>query len=103
MSRAPLNKALDFTVNAAEAILSGVSLALLGVFAVLLGIKCLGEYRNNLRHAPLYMMAWDIVVAALQTGTSWGYLAGTLFLVGGAFVVIGSVWAMLTVATIALR
>jgi hypothetical protein len=84
-------------MSSAEMIISGISLALLGVFAVLLGIKCLGGYRAHLEDQPLYTMAWDFVVSALQTRSSLGYLAGTLFVLGGSFVLIGSILILVSV------
>jgi hypothetical protein len=84
-------------------ITSGVGLALLGFFAILLGVRCLGEYRAQLHDQPLYVMAWDIIVAALQQGTSVGYLAATLFIVGGAFILIGTFVALSTVAFLFLK
>ena len=84
-------------------IASGAGLALLGVFAILLGVRCLGEYRTQLHDRPLYVMAWDIIVAALHQGTSAGYLAATLLIVGGAFLLIGAFVALSTVAFLFLK
>jgi hypothetical protein len=90
-------------MSIAYEITSGVGLALLGFFAMLLGRKCLGEYRAQLHDQPLHVMAWDMVVAALQTGTSLGYLAASLFMVGGAFVLIGAFVTITTVVSLLLR
>jgi hypothetical protein len=83
-------------MNLAYAATSGASLVLLGVFSMLLGLGCLGEYRTQLKERPLHVMAWDLLVFALQTGTSMGYLAGTLFLVGSVFILLGSIWTIMS-------
>ena len=87
-------------MSAAYELTSSAGLALLGVFALLIGWACIAEHRRDRGNEPLHMMLWDVLIAAFSAGTSLAYVAATLFLVGSAFILIGAlgaVWALVNV------
>ncbi len=76
-------------MRSAYELTSSVGLALLGVFALLIGWHCIAQYRRDVGDEPLHMMLWSVLIAAFSAGTSLAYVAATLFVVGSAFIAIG--------------
>ena len=70
---------------------SGAALALLGVFAILIAVKCVEVNWAERGERSLHLFLWEIAIGALTAGTSPGYTAAVLFVVGIAFIAIGGV------------